>query len=155
MTKDEKDGLLQVLRFWGALDKNYEYKKSEMRQQHARLRIPIPAAGLHQLPVDSDPIPMKELFNAGMWFSVIAGKIYEFQTPLFQPVGGMGMIGQAFGKQLDGRDQIQLQSHGHPAGRQRRHRHLYRFQDRRRAAESQGRTGASAPFPPPSWARSP
>ena len=30
ITKDEKDGLLQVLRFWGALDKNYEYKKSEM-----------------------------------------------------------------------------------------------------------------------------
>ena len=37
-----------------------------------------------------------------MWFSVIAGKIYEFQTPLFQPVGGMGMIGKAFGKQLTG-----------------------------------------------------
>src|SRR5579863_3759014 len=26
-TKDEKDGLLQTLRFWGALDKNYEYRK--------------------------------------------------------------------------------------------------------------------------------
>ena len=63
-----------------------------------------------------------------MWFSVIAGKIYEFQTPLFQPIGGMGMIGKAFGKQLGDADQIQLQSDRHPAGRQGRHRHLYRFQ---------------------------
>src|SRR3569833_2957400 len=101
MTKDEKDGLLQVLRFWGALDKNYEYKKSEMAS-NMRGFAQDPGGGLAPLPVNSDPIPMKELFNAGMWFSVIAGKIYEFQTPLFQPVGGMGMIGQAFGKQLTG-----------------------------------------------------
>ncbi len=100
-TKDEKDGLLQVLRFWGALDKNYEYKKSEMAS-NMRGFATDPGGGLAPLPVNSDPIPMKELFNAGMWFSVIAGKIYEFQTPLFQPVGGMGMIGKAFGKQLDG-----------------------------------------------------
>ena len=38
ITKDEKDGLLQVLRFWGALDKNYEYKKERSRQRYARLR---------------------------------------------------------------------------------------------------------------------
>jgi monoamine oxidase len=99
ITKDEKDGLLQVLRFWGALDKNYEYKKSEMAS-NMRGFATDPGGGLAPLPVDSDPIPMKELFNAGMWFSVIAGKIYEFQTPLFQPVGGMGMIGKAFGKEL-------------------------------------------------------
>src|SRR6185312_4904320 len=101
MTKDEKDGLLQVLRFWGALDKNYEYKKSEAVSNMRGFKTD-PGGGLAPLPVDSDPIPMKQLFNAGMWFSVIAGKIYEFQTPLFQPVGGMGMIGQAFGKQLTG-----------------------------------------------------
>ena len=27
LSKDEKDGLLQILRSWGALDKNYEYRK--------------------------------------------------------------------------------------------------------------------------------
>ena len=29
LTRDEKDGLLQILRSWGALDKNYEYRKSD------------------------------------------------------------------------------------------------------------------------------
>ena len=28
LTADEKDGLLQILRSWGALDKNYQYRKS-------------------------------------------------------------------------------------------------------------------------------
>ena len=101
ITKDEKDGLLQVLRFWGALDKNYDYKKSEAASNMRGFAVE-PGGGLSPVPVDSDPIPMQELFKSQMWFSVIAGKIYEFQTPLFQPVGGMGMIGKAFGKALDG-----------------------------------------------------
>jgi monoamine oxidase len=99
VTKDEKDGLLQVLRFWGALDKNYEYKKSEAASAMRGYDVE-PGGGLSPLPVDSDPLPMKELFNSGMWFSAIAGKIYEFQTPLFQATGGMGMIGKAFGRSL-------------------------------------------------------
>jgi len=99
VTKDEKDGLLQVLRFWGALDKNYEYKKSEAVSNMRGYDVE-PGGGLSPLPVDSDPLPMKELFGSGMWFSAIAGKIYEFQTPLFQATGGMGMIGKAFGRSL-------------------------------------------------------
>jgi monoamine oxidase len=99
ITKDEKDGLLQVLRFWGALDKNYEYKKSEAASAMRGYDVE-PGGGLSPLPVDSDPLPMKELFGSGMWFSAIAGKIYEFQTPLFQATGGMGMIGKAFGRSL-------------------------------------------------------
>ncbi len=83
ISKDEKDGLLQVLRFWGALDKNYEYKKSEAASNMRGFDVE-PGGGLSPLPVDSDPLPMKELFSSGMWFSAIAGKIYEFQTPLFQ-----------------------------------------------------------------------
>jgi monoamine oxidase len=52
--------------------------------------------------VDSDPIPMQQLFTSGMWVSMLLGKIYEFQTQIFQAVGGMGMIGKAFGQALDG-----------------------------------------------------
>ena len=99
--KDEKDGFLQLLRFWGALDKNYQYKKNDM-MSNMRGFATDAGGGLAPPPVNSDPIPMQDLFKAGMWFSVIAGKIYEFQMPLFQPVGGMGMIGKAFGRQLDG-----------------------------------------------------
>ena len=101
ITKDEKEGFLQVLRFWGALDKNYEYKRSEAASNMRGFAVE-PGGGLSPPAVDSDPLPMKELFNSTMWFSIIGAKMYEFQTTLLQPVGGMGVIGKAFGRALDG-----------------------------------------------------
>jgi monoamine oxidase len=44
---------------------------------------------------------MQELFNSGMWRSTL-GVRNEGQAPIFQPVGGMGMIGKAFAKALPG-----------------------------------------------------
>ncbi len=132
-TKDEKDGLLQTLRFWGALDKNYEYKKGPIASELRGYAVD-PGGGLSPAPVDSDPLPMKQLFTSDMW-TFFEGRAYDYQTQLFEPVGGMGMIGKAFGQQLNGSDQIQLQGHQHSAGRQRRHRHLYRFEKGRRAAD--------------------
>ena len=99
-TKDEKDGLLQILRSWGALDKNYEYKKSPAVSDQ-RGYLVDPGGGLNSMPVDSDPLPMKQLFTSDMW-TFFEGRSYDYQTQLFEPVGGMGMIGKAFGKQLTG-----------------------------------------------------
>ena len=101
ITKDEKDQLLQILRFRGALDKNYEYRKSEAASNMRGFAVQ-PGGGLSPLPVNSDPIPMQQLFDSGMWAATIRGNIYEFQTPLFQAAGGMGMIGKAFGRRLNG-----------------------------------------------------
>jgi monoamine oxidase len=35
-----------------------------------------------------------------LWRAIAAGHVYEFQSTIFQPVGGMGMIGKAFGREL-------------------------------------------------------
>jgi monoamine oxidase len=99
-TKDEKDGLLQTLRFWGALDKNYEYRKGPAVSDLRGYAVD-PGGGLSPAPVDSDPLPMKQLFTSDMW-TFFEGRSYDYQTQLFEPVGGMGMIGKAFGKQLTG-----------------------------------------------------
>ena len=80
-----------------------------------------------------------DLLKSDMWIRVIAGQDYEFQSSIFQPKGGMGMIGKAFGKAAGPADQVQLQGHRHPSGRQGRHRHLYRQPEGRRAAESHRR----------------
>ena len=100
-TKDEKDGLLQVLRFWGALDKNYEYRKGETASM-MRGYSGDPGGGLAPLPVASDTLAAKDLFASTMWFSIIGAKMYEFQPTILQPVGGMGVIGKAFGNALQG-----------------------------------------------------
>ena len=98
--KDEKDGMLQLLRAWGALDKNYEYKKNDAVSTKRGFEVD-PGGGLNSKWVNSDPLPMQELFNSGMWRSTI-GSRYEGQAPIFQPIGGMGMIGKAFAKALPG-----------------------------------------------------
>ncbi len=99
--KDEKDGLLQMLRRWGALDKNYEYRKNDAVSTFRGYDVP-PGGGLNSISVDSEPLPRKELFNSSLWLARFLPKIWEFQGSLFQPVGGMGMIGKAFGKLLNG-----------------------------------------------------
>jgi monoamine oxidase len=98
--KDEKDGLLQILKFWGALDKNYEYRKGPAASEVRGYKVD-PGGGLAPAPVDSDPLPMRQLFTSDMW-TFLEGRSYDYQTQLFEPVGGMGMIGKAFGRQLAG-----------------------------------------------------
>jgi monoamine oxidase len=43
---------------------------------------------------------LHDLLQSRLWFAILAGHGYEFQTTLFQPVGGMGMIGRAFGREV-------------------------------------------------------
>jgi monoamine oxidase len=100
LSKDEKDGLLQILKFWGALDKNYEYRKGPAASELRGYKVD-PGGGLSPAPVDSDPLPMQQLFTSDMWM-FLEGRSYDYQTQLFEPVGGMGMIGKAFGQQLTG-----------------------------------------------------
>ncbi|MES2255472.1 MAG: flavin monoamine oxidase family protein [Pseudomonadota bacterium] len=101
LDKDEKHGLLQMLKMWGALDKNYEYKKSTEVSDVRGYQYP-PGAGLDKAPVNSEPMPRKELLKSDLWLSRYFPKQWDYQGPLFQPVGGMGVIGKAFGKLLDG-----------------------------------------------------
>jgi monoamine oxidase len=100
LSKDEKDGLLQILQGWGALDKNYEYKKGPFVSDRRGFQVD-PGGGLSPAPVDSDPLPMKQLFDPSL-YTFMESASYDYQMQLFQPVGGMGMIGQAFGRALNG-----------------------------------------------------
>jgi monoamine oxidase len=99
VTQEDKEILLQAMRQWGALDANYEYRKSE-QTSNRRGFDKDPGGGLSARPVPSEPMAMKELFQSRLWSSIAAGHGYEFQNTLFQPVGGMGMIGKAFGAAL-------------------------------------------------------
>ena len=43
---------------------------------------------------------MSDLLRSYLWSHIAAGHNYEMQSSIFQPKGGMGMIGKAFGKAL-------------------------------------------------------
>lgn len=99
VTKEDKEVLLQALRQWGALDKNYEYKIGEASSGRRGYESD-PGGGTTSMPTPSQPIALPDLLQSGLWGSIGAGSGYETQQSLFQPVGGMGMIGKAFGKEL-------------------------------------------------------
>ncbi len=99
VTQQDKESLLQAMKEWGALDKNYEYKKGLITSTRRGWDKP-PGGGLESVPISSEPMAMQDLFNSGLWRSIMAGHNYELQNMMFQPVGGMGQIGKAFGRKL-------------------------------------------------------
>ena len=99
VSKDDQALLLDSLRQWGALDKNYAYvagPAASNRRGYAKL----PGGGLTAKPLDSQPLQLHDVLDSRLWSGLTDGEIFEFQTTLFQPVGGMGRIGEAFGQHL-------------------------------------------------------
>jgi monoamine oxidase len=45
-------------------------------------------------------VQLSEVLSAGLWQGMLLAETYDMQTTMFQPVGGMGMIGQAFAREL-------------------------------------------------------
>jgi monoamine oxidase len=99
LEKQDAEMLLQALRLWGALDKDYKYAVSDDssdRRGYAR----DPGGGLAGRPEFSKPLGPQDVIRSGLWQFPWISSIYEFQTTIFQPVGGMGRIGEAFGREL-------------------------------------------------------
>ena len=99
VTKQDREVLLQALRSWGILDKNYEYKKGGQVSNHRGYDVD-PGGGLSWQPTDSEPIAMSELLQSRLWTGLLTGHEYEYQMTMFQPVGGMDRISAGFVRAL-------------------------------------------------------
>jgi monoamine oxidase len=99
VTKEDQEMLLESLRQWGALDSNYSYVSSDASSDR-RGYEKNPGGGLSARPVPSKPIALHDILDSGLWSGVANGDTFDMQTALFQPAGGMGRIGEAFGKEL-------------------------------------------------------
>ncbi|MDB5565496.1 MAG: flavin monoamine oxidase [Tardiphaga sp.] len=96
---EDKEILLQAMKSWGALDKNYAYKASLISADF-RGYAKDPGGGLGAAPVAGEPIAMSDILRSRMWRYLQNFALHEFQTTMFQPVGGMDMIGKAFARQV-------------------------------------------------------
>lgn len=99
VSREDKEMLLEALRAWGALDSSYEYSKG-MQSARRRGYDVAQGGGLQPAPTASDPMAMRELLQARLWSALTTGHEFDYQSSLFQPVGGVGRIGQAFGREL-------------------------------------------------------
>lgn len=101
VTREDREVLLEAMRDWGALDSNYEYKKGLISSER-RGWVSDPGGGATSMPIPSDPVALSDMLQSKLWEFIAFGHIYDFQSVIFQPVGGMGMIGKAFGRELEG-----------------------------------------------------
>jgi monoamine oxidase len=99
VTKEDREKLLESLRDWGALDKDFSYGAS-LASSDRRGYLKEPGGGLSARPIPSQPIGLKDILDSGLWQGIPNGDTFDMQTALFQPVGGMGRIGEAFGREL-------------------------------------------------------
>jgi monoamine oxidase len=95
----EKHDLLLAMQGWGLLDKDFKYT-DQMASLRRGFEKP-PGAGPDGAPVPSQTLPRAAVMQSGLWKYLSFNMINEFQTTMFQPVGGMDMIGRAFGKQVN------------------------------------------------------
>ncbi|GAA4529238.1 flavin monoamine oxidase family protein [Chelativorans composti] len=99
VTKEDQEILLQALKSWGILDNDYKYKES-VRNSEFRGFKKDPGGGLSGEPIPSTPLSLSDVLNSGLWRSLGNFANYEFQTTMFQPAGGMDMIGKAFAREV-------------------------------------------------------
>jgi monoamine oxidase len=99
VTKEDREILLTALRQWGALDANYDYAKGAISSNRRGFQSD-PGGGLDSVAIPSEPLALSELLKSRLWGGLSPGLGYLFQSSIFQPVGGMGMIGKAFGAAL-------------------------------------------------------
>ncbi len=99
VTGEDKAILLEALRDWGALDADYRYRESLLTSDARGFAKP-PGGGLNAVPAPSTPATLSDVLGGRLWRYLGNFAALDFQTTLFQPVGGMDAIGQAFGRAL-------------------------------------------------------
>ncbi|PZN94103.1 MAG: flavin monoamine oxidase [Alphaproteobacteria bacterium] len=102
MTTEDGEMLKEALRTWGMLDKDMRYVRGPASAARRGFDRP-PGGGVDGAPIPSDPFDFRDVRQSGVWRAFAQHMGHERQTTMFQPVGGMGMIGQAFARQVEGK----------------------------------------------------
>jgi monoamine oxidase len=99
VSPEEKHDLLEAMKGWGLLDADYSYRKGDtisLRRGFAKAQ----GGGPDGAPIPADPFARAEVMRSGLWQWLSFNMTYDMQTTMFQPVGGMDMIGKAFARQV-------------------------------------------------------
>jgi monoamine oxidase len=102
LSAEDKAKLLEAMRGWGVLDKNMAYT-SNLRTSAQRGFDRPPGGGVDGAPTPSQVAGLSDVLDPRVWQTMAFYFNTTMQTTMFQPVGGMDMIGKAFARQLTGR----------------------------------------------------
>ncbi len=99
VTAEDTEVLLAALRSWGALDRDYRYRPGDDSSERRGWDKP-PGGGLDARPVPSTPVAPSDLLQGRLWRALSVAADYDYQTTLFQPVGGMDAIARAMRREV-------------------------------------------------------
>jgi monoamine oxidase len=99
VSSEDKQILLESLRAWGALDANHSYRANLMSAAFRGYET-FPGGGLNAAPTPGKPIELSEILKSRLWLYLRNFAWFDFQTTMFQPVGGMDMISRAFAREI-------------------------------------------------------
>jgi monoamine oxidase len=99
VTREDRERLLRALQQWGALDRSGRYQMNDFTASRRGWDID-PGGGLMPDPQPSQPQAFNALINSGLWRHLATGHEHDYQTTLFQPVGGMDRIAMALYEQV-------------------------------------------------------
>jgi monoamine oxidase len=99
VTKEDKEKLLEALQHWGVLDDKMAYTSS-LHVSSQRGYDKAPGGGIGGAPTPSQISSLSDVLDPQVWTAMTFYFDYVMQTTMFQPVGGMDMIGKAFAKQV-------------------------------------------------------
>jgi monoamine oxidase len=92
---DDKEKIRAFLRAFGALEKDMVYRGS------SRAGYAVAPAGGDQAGAAPEPLDLRQLLASDFWQGPMQfGEFSTMAATMMQPVGGMGRIGQAFGRKL-------------------------------------------------------
>jgi monoamine oxidase len=94
LTPQDKERMLAFLRDYGDLNEDLLYQGSSRSGYKT-----LPGAA-DQIGVPRDPVPLSTLLDAQMWNAMLFEEGFDFQATMFQPVGGMDKIPEAFARRL-------------------------------------------------------
>jgi monoamine oxidase len=100
VTQEDKEILLESLRAWGALDKNFKYASAHASAMRGYDRDG--GGGPDGAPVESTPLARDDVLRSNLWRLLALPLSYEYGQTMFQPVGGMDMISKALTREVSG-----------------------------------------------------
>ncbi len=100
VTAEDTEILLAALQSFGALDDQYRYVAGSESSSRRGFDKP-PGGGLGARPTFSQPVAPADLLNSRLWRPLAMAADFDYQTTLFQPVGGMDSIARAMGREVE------------------------------------------------------
>jgi monoamine oxidase len=99
---EDREMLLEALKSYGVLDKNYRYVASlDTAGYRGYPDGQAPGGGLYDAaPQPSDPIGLSDIVSSRLWQQLRTHNTYNHHAPMFQPVGGMEKIADAFKREV-------------------------------------------------------